>query len=80
MNKIMSIMVLISATTLISCTSTQVGTTTGGAAGAGVGYAVSGGTPLGTALGAGTGALVGYEVGKSQEPQWRDDKPKYEDY
>jgi hypothetical protein len=49
---------------LTGCTSTQVGTTTGAAAGAGLGYAVSGGNAVGTVIGAGTGALIGNAIGQ----------------
>ena len=80
MKKIIKGLVFISALTLIGCTSTQVGTTAGGAAGAGLGYAVSGGTPLGTVIGGGAGALVGYEVGKSQEPKYYRDNGRYDYY
>ena len=55
----------VSAMTLVACTTTQVDTSVGTAAGAGVGYAIGGGT--GALIGAGAGALVGYEVGKNQE-------------
>ena len=55
----------VSAVTLVECTTTQVDTSVGTAAGAGVGYAIGGGT--GALIGAGAGALVGYEVGKNQE-------------
>ena len=57
-------------TLLAACTPSQVGTTTGAAAGAGLGYAVSGGTALGTTIGAGAGALVGHTVGTSQERRY----------
>lgn len=57
----------VGATGLVGCTNTEVGTTTGAAAGAGLGYAVSGGSAGGTLLGAGTGALLGYAVGQSQD-------------
>lgn len=53
---------------LTACTSSQVGTTLGGAAGAGLGYAVGGG--WGAAIGGGTGALLGYEIGKSQNKRY----------
>ncbi|WP_133127978.1 glycine zipper domain-containing protein [Legionella nagasakiensis] len=56
--------------TLSACTPTQVGTTTGAAAGAGIGYAVSGGDALGTVIGAGAGALVGHQIGQSQERRY----------
>ena len=48
-----------------ACTQNQVGTATGGAAGAGVGYAVSK-NAWGTAIGGGAGALLGYELTKGQ--------------
>ena len=57
--------------TLNGCTPTQVGTTTGAAAGTGIGYAVSGGSAAGSIIGAGAGALVGYGIGRSQERQYR---------
>lgn len=54
--------------TLVGCGSpSQVGTVTGAAAGAGLGYAVSGGDALGTVIGAGAGALIGNQIGQSQE-------------
>jgi hypothetical protein len=49
-------------TLMVGCTSTEVGTATGGAAGAGLGYAVGGG--WGAALGAGAGALIGNQIGR----------------
>ena len=52
---------------LVGCTNTEVGTTTGAAAGAGLGYAVSGGSAFGTVLGAGTGALLGNAIGQQQD-------------
>lgn len=56
-----------SALGLSACTSTQVGTVAGGAAGAGIGYAVSGGSALGTVIGAGAGALIGNQIGQNQD-------------
>lgn len=50
-----------------SCTNTDIGTATGGAAGAGLGYAVSGGNPVGTVVGAGAGALIGNSIGQAQD-------------
>ena len=55
----------LSAFTLVACTTTQVDTSIGTAAGAGIGYAIGGGT--GALIGGGAGALAGYEIGKSQE-------------
>jgi osmotically inducible lipoprotein OsmB len=52
---------------LESCTNTDVGTVGGGLAGAGIGYAASGGSGWGTAIGAGTGALIGNTIGQSQD-------------
>lgn len=52
---------------LEGCTNTQVGTALGGAAGAGIGYAVSGGRPIGTLIGAGAGALLGNSIGQDQD-------------
>jgi hypothetical protein len=46
-----------------ACTTTEVDTTVGGAAGAGVGYVVSGGSAVGAVVGGGLGALVGSQVG-----------------
>lgn len=62
MKKIILSLFFLSVTTLMSgCTSNQLGTVGGAAAGAGVGYAVGGGA-LGTAIGAGAGALIGNQV------------------
>ncbi len=49
------------------CTNTEVGTTVGGAAGAGLGYAVSGGSAVGTVIGGGAGALIGNSIGQQQD-------------
>jgi uncharacterized protein YcfJ len=57
----------VSATALVGCTNTEVGTTTGAAAGAGLGYAVSGGSALGTVIGAGAGGLIGNAIGRDQD-------------
>ncbi|MDP1602571.1 MAG: glycine zipper domain-containing protein [Legionella sp.] len=57
----------LSTTFLGGCTNTEVGTVAGGAAGAGIGYAVSGGSALGTVIGAGAGALIGNSIGQSQD-------------
>ena len=43
------------------CTQNQIGTATGGAVGAGVGYAVSK-NAWGSAIGGGAGALIGHEL------------------
>ncbi len=56
--------------TLCSCTSREVGTAGGAAAGAGIGYAVSGGSGFGAALGAGAGALVGNQIGADQDRRY----------
>lgn len=66
MKKLGLILLLLGVVNMVSCTKQQVGTTTGAAAGAGIGYAASGGTPLGTAVGAGAGGLIGHEVTKNQ--------------
>lgn len=57
----------LSAFSLSSCTSSQVGTGVGGAAGAGLGYAVTGGSALGTVIGGGAGALLGNQIGQEQD-------------
>lgn len=57
----------VSMSMLSGCTGSQVGTVAGGAAGAGIGYAVSGGNAVGTMIGAGAGALVGNAVGAEQD-------------
>ena len=69
MKKIISTLCLISLSTFLlsSCTNTEVGTTVGGAAGAGLGYAVTGGSAVGTVIGAGAGALVGNSIGQDQD-------------
>lgn len=69
MNKLATSLFVIglSASALVGCTNTEVGTTTGAAAGAGLGYAVSGGNVLGTTIGAGTGAIVGNTIGADQD-------------
>ena len=68
MKKTLPIMLLgISLTILGGCTNTEVGTVAGGAAGAGLGYAVSGGSALGTVIGAGAGALIGNSIGNDQD-------------
>lgn len=56
-----------SLTTLLlaGCTTTQVGTSIGGGAGAGLGYAVSG-SPWGAVIGGGAGALIGNQIGQNQ--------------
>lgn len=50
---------------LAGCTTTQVDTSIGGAAGAGLGYAVSG-SPWGAVIGGGAGALIGNQIGQEQ--------------
>jgi surface antigen len=57
----------LSAVMLGGCTNTEVGTGVGGAAGAGLGYAVTGGSAVGTVIGAGAGALVGNAIGRDQD-------------
>jgi hypothetical protein len=49
---------------LNACTQNQIGTATGGAVGAGVGYAVSK-NAWGSAIGGGAGALIGHELSKN---------------
>ena len=49
---------------LNACTQNQVGTTAGGAAGAGIGYAVSK-SAWGAAIGGGAGALIGHTLTKN---------------
>ncbi len=56
--------------TLTACTTTQVDTSIGGAAGAGLGYAVSGGSPWGAVIGGGAGALIGNQIGQNQERRY----------
>ena len=60
----------LAALSITACTSTEVGTGVGGAAGAGVGYAVSGGSAVGTIIGAGAGALIGNQIGQSQDRRY----------
>jgi hypothetical protein len=48
---------------LMACTQHQIGTSTGAAAGAGLGYAVTK-SGWGAAIGGGAGALIGHEVTK----------------
>jgi hypothetical protein len=48
------------------CTMNQIGTTAGGAAGAGTGYAVTG-SGWGAAIGGGAGALLGHELTKNKQ-------------
>ena len=68
MNKITSSGIILSAALILGgCTNSEVGTGVGGAAGAGLGYAVSGGNVWGTVIGAGAGALIGNQIGKSQD-------------
>ncbi len=49
---------------LNACTQNQIGTTAGGAAGAGLGYAVAK-NGWGAAIGGAAGALVGHELSKN---------------
>lgn len=65
---------------LSACTSTQVGTVAGGAAGAGIGYAVTGGSALGTVIGAGAGALIGNQIGQDQDRRYYYGRPYYRNY
>ncbi len=67
MKKIIAILIFsgLSAITLSACTPTQVGTVGGGAAGAGIGYAVTPNSAAGPIIGAGVGALVGNQIGRS---------------
>lgn len=55
---IIGIMISVSA-----CTTNQIGTSAGGAAGAGTGYALTG-NGWGAAIGGGAGALIGGELSK----------------
>jgi len=57
----------LSTSMIVGCTNTEVGTTTGAAAGAGLGYVVSGGSALGTVIGAGAGGLIGNSIGRDQD-------------
>lgn len=65
----------LTAISLSSCTSRQGGTFVGGAAGAGLGYAVTGGSAVGAAIGAGTGAVIGNNIGREQ--RYRDYRHGY---
>jgi len=49
-----------------ACTTNQVGTTAGAAAGAGTGYAVTR-SGWGAAIGGGAGALLGHELTKNKQ-------------
>lgn len=63
----MNIKLLLMAVALMglsACSTNQIGTTTGGATGAAVGYAVSK-NAWGAAIGGGAGALIGHEVTKN---------------
>lgn len=51
-----------------ACTTNQMGTTTGGAAGAGAGYALTG-SGWGAAIGGGAGALIGHELSEKSKSQ-----------
>ena len=62
--------VLVGLMTLAGCTNTQVDTTAGAAAGAGLGYAVSGGSGAGALIGAGAGGLLGYGIGQAQDRRY----------
>ncbi|KTD23611.1 Uncharacterised protein [Legionella lansingensis] len=68
MKKLIYVMFFLGLSTmgLVSCTPTQVGTATGAAAGAGIGYAVSGDAG-GALIGAGAGGLLGYAIGREEE-------------
>lgn len=63
----LALITVVSSALLTGCTNTQVGTAVGGAAGAGIGYAVTGGNAVGTVIGAGAGALIGNSIGRSQD-------------
>lgn len=52
------------------CTNSQVGTVVGGAAGAGIGYAVSG-NAVGTVIGAGAGSVIGHTLGVREDQRAR---------
>lgn len=68
MKKIISTLLVVSLSSFMlgGCTNTEVGTTVGGAAGAGLGYAVSG-SPWGAVIGGGAGALIGNSIGQNQD-------------
>jgi hypothetical protein len=61
---IKSALVVFFGLSLMACTQNQVGTSTGAAAGAGLGYAVTK-SGWGAAIGGGAGALIGNEVTKN---------------
>lgn len=69
MKKIIPSLFFVGLSTLMlgGCTNSEVGTAVGGAAGAGLGYAVSGGSALGTVIGGGAGALLGNSIGQQQD-------------
>lgn len=69
MNKTLPLVLVLglSIPVLQGCTNSQVGTVGGGLAGAGIGYAATGGSGWGTAVGAGAGALIGNSIGQSQD-------------
>ena len=60
-NKLRIIITTLAVFVVTACTQNQVGTAAGGAAGAGVGYAVSK-NAWGTVIGGGAGALIGHEL------------------
>ena len=62
---IFKIMMFMSLLSLTACTQNQVGTSAGGAAGAGLGYAVSK-NAWGAAIGGAAGALIGNELSKNR--------------
>ncbi len=64
-NKRLISITILAVFAVTACTQNQVGTAAGGAAGAGVGYAVSKNT-WGTVIGGGAGALIGHELTKNQ--------------
>ena len=69
MKKIIGTIFFLGASALMisSCSNTQVGTATGAAAGAGLGYVATGGSALGTVVGAGAGGLIGNSIGQDQD-------------
>ena len=68
MKKIISASMVVSIALMLgACTATEVDTTAGAAAGAGLGYVATGGNPWGTAVGAGAGGLIGNQIGQSED-------------
>jgi hypothetical protein len=60
----LKLVVMMSILGLCACTQNQIGTSAGGAAGAGLGYAVSK-SAWGAAIGGGAGALIGNQLSKN---------------